>query len=81
IFADNALAKAIAATFARRKTGIPEQPPDALTPAFAGDPAKQQQWTAFLQGIETDLLPLADVVADLAAFVMPHAQAARAIQG
>lgn len=80
-FTDDTLAKAIAATFARRKTGIPKRPPDALTPAFVGDPAKQQQWTAFLQGIETGLVPLADVVADLAAFLMPHAQAARAIQG
>ncbi|MGE0852978.1 MAG: nucleotidyl transferase AbiEii/AbiGii toxin family protein [Hyphomicrobiaceae bacterium] len=80
-FTDEALAKAITATFARRKTGIPEQPPDALTPAFAGDLAKQQQWTAFLQGIETEPVPLADVVTDLAAFLMPHAQAARAIQG
>lgn len=77
-FAGDALAKAIAATFARRKTDIPVQPPDALTQAFASDAAKQRQWTAFLQGIEAEPLPLADVVAGLAAFLMPHAQAARA---
>jgi hypothetical protein len=80
-FTGDALAKAIAATFVRRKTEIPGQPPDALTPAFAGDPAKQQQWTAFLQGIEAEPVPLADVVADLAAFLMPHAQAEGAMQG
>ncbi|SRR5581483_699253 len=75
-FTGDALPKAIAATFARRKTEIPREPPDALTPAFASDPTKQQQWTAFLQGIEAEPVPLADVVADLAAFLMPHAQGA-----
>lgn len=78
-FARDALAKAIAATFARRKTEIPTELPDALTPAFANDPAKQQQWTAFLQGIEAEPIPLADVVADLAAFLTPQARRARAL--
>jgi hypothetical protein len=76
-FTGDALANAIAATFTRRKTEIPVQAPDALTQAFAGDPAKQQQWTAFLQGIEAKPVPIADIVADLAAFLMPHAEAAR----
>jgi hypothetical protein len=79
-FAGDALAKAITATFARRKTEIPAESPDAVTPAFASDPAKQQQWAAFLQGIEAEPVPLADIVTDLAAFLMPHAEAARAIQ-
>jgi predicted nucleotidyltransferase component of viral defense system len=36
-FDDDRLARAIAATFARRKTAIPNALPDALTPAFADD--------------------------------------------
>jgi predicted nucleotidyltransferase component of viral defense system len=40
-FKDDALARAIAATFARRKTEIPVELPDALTTAFAEDPGKQ----------------------------------------
>jgi hypothetical protein len=50
-FNGDRLARAIAATFARRATEIPAVPPDALTSAFAEDPAKQQQWTAFLADI------------------------------
>src|SRR3546814_8499678 len=45
-FDDDRLARAIAATFARRGTAIPTEPPDALTPAFAADEQKQRQWRA-----------------------------------
>lgn len=76
-FADDRLARAIAATFARRKTDIPAEPPDALTPAFASDRVKQQQWTAFVEGIEVEPASLAEVVEALAAFLWPHAIAAR----
>jgi len=68
---------AIAATFTRRKTPIPETTPDALTPAFAADLAKQQQWASFLQAIDAEPIALADVVGELAAFLMGHANAAR----
>lgn len=43
------LARAIAATFERRKTPIPEGVPIALGPEFATDKAKQGQWAAFLR--------------------------------
>jgi len=72
------LARAIAATFARRKTKIPSERPDALTPAFAEDQTKQRQWTAFL--VDVAITPpgtLAEVVEDLATFLMPHADEAR----
>src|SRR5580692_10052450 len=46
-FTDDNLARAIAATFARRETEIPSTLPDALTQAFAEDPAKVQQWNSF----------------------------------
>lgn len=78
-FAGDSLARAIAATFARRKTDIPAELPDALTPAFAEDPAKQQQWVAFVAGIERKPGSFADVIADLATFLMPHAQKARSL--
>jgi hypothetical protein len=42
------LAGAIAATFTRRRTAIPEGLPGGLSDAFASDPTKQAQWRAFL---------------------------------
>jgi hypothetical protein len=76
-FDGDSLARAITATFARRKTPIPTELPDALTPAFAEDPAKVQQWTSFAEGIEARPGSLAAVVDDLAAFLMPHVKAAQ----
>jgi hypothetical protein len=72
-FEGDALARSISVTFARRQTAIPAEVPDALSEAFAGDDAKVRQWNAFMQGIEAEPVPLADVVADLAAFLMPRA--------
>jgi hypothetical protein len=48
-FEGQVLAQAIEATFARRKTPLPSEPPVALTPDFGLDPAKQTQWLAFLR--------------------------------
>jgi predicted nucleotidyltransferase component of viral defense system len=75
-FKDDRLARAINATFNRRKTAIPTQRPDALTAAFADDPTKIQQWTAFIQDVAIDPGSLGDVVEALATFLMPHAQRA-----
>ncbi|MBR0758532.1 nucleotidyl transferase AbiEii/AbiGii toxin family protein [Bradyrhizobium jicamae] len=79
-FPDDRLVRAIAATFARRKTAIPTEPPDALTPAFAADPTKQQQWASFIQNVATNPGALSDVVETLAAFLMPHAKGAQLTQ-
>lgn len=76
-FADDALARAIRATFDRRTTEVPLDVPDCLTPAFAGDPAKQQQWSAFVADVAMQPGSLADVVIDLQKFLMPHALTAR----
>ena len=76
-FDGDALARAIRATFDRRQTIIPTDAPDCLTPAFAGDPAKQQQWASFIADVATKPGSLDDVIAALAAFLMPHARAAR----
>jgi predicted nucleotidyltransferase component of viral defense system len=72
-FDDDRLARAIAATFARRGTAIPVDRPDALSPAFAADELKQQQWRAFLEDAALNPGTLAEVTDDLAAFLMPHA--------
>ena len=56
------MAQAIAATFARRGTALPEQPPVALTPDFGADAAKQRQWQAFLHKSRIDASTLAETV-------------------
>jgi len=79
-FKDDRLARGISATFARRKTAIPSDRPDALTAAFANDPTKIQQWTAFLQDVAIDPGSLADVIEVLATFLMPHADKASVVR-
>lgn len=75
-FDDERLARAIAATFERRQTAIPADPPDGLTAAFGADPEKQTQWRAFVADVALDPGSLAEVVEELAAFLMPHARKA-----
>jgi predicted nucleotidyltransferase component of viral defense system len=75
-FEGGALARAIAATFARRKTDIPTKPPVGLTKTFAEDPTKQQLWQSFGNAIGAELPPLGAVIEELAEFLMPHAVAA-----
>ena len=70
------LARAISATFARRGTPIPDGVPDGLSPAFAEDAVKRQQWESFKQDLSIDPGPLDGVVSALAAFLMPAAAAA-----
>lgn len=76
-FERDRLAKAISATFERRRTVIPEGAPDGLTPAFAENAQKQQQWEAFKRDVAIDPGLLAEVVAELAGFLMPAAKAVR----
>lgn len=69
-FEGSLLAKAIAATFERRQTPIPNQVPAALTEAFARE--KRAQWAAFLKRTDIALAPesLPIVQAHVADFVM-----------
>lgn len=76
-FKGNDLARAIAATFKRRRTAIPAELPDALTRAFAEDPMKKQQWNGFVKDMTVQPGSLADVVDQIAPFLMLHAAAAR----
>lgn len=70
------LSRAIAATFERRGTAIPEDLPDALTPAFSTDATKQRQWEAFARDLAAEVPSLEIIVADLAEFLMPHSRQA-----
>jgi 2-keto-4-pentenoate hydratase len=56
VFEDGSMA--IAATFAQRETAIPTEPLDALTPAFAADEQKQQQWRSFIDDVAINPGPL-----------------------
>lgn len=75
-FSDDRLARAIAATFERRETPIPNDLPDALTDAFARDEQKQRQWRAFVEGVAHNTGNLTDIIPEIATFLMPHALAA-----
>jgi predicted nucleotidyltransferase component of viral defense system len=76
-FDGDRLPRAIAATFARRKTEVPSECPDALTLAFANDASKQGQWAAFLEDVAINPGSLPKVIEELAKFLMPHASQAR----
>lgn len=80
-FDDDRLPRAIAATFARRKTPVPADLPDALSPAFAADADKRAQWQAFIQEVTIDPGPLDRVITELAAFLMSRARAASIASG
>jgi hypothetical protein len=71
------LSDALRATFARRATLLPAEPPIALTPAFADDAAKQAQWRAFVRRTAIALAPepLPDLMRSVAGFVAPPLRA------
>jgi hypothetical protein len=70
------LAQAIGATFARRGTALPAQPPVALTPDFGADAAKQRQWHAFLSKGRLVAGSLAETVGLLHTLLWPATQVA-----
>lgn len=59
------LARAIAATFMRRRTALPEGVPVGLSDLFSGDPERQAQWRAFLAKNRLRGPALAEVVEEL----------------
>ena len=75
------LAKAVSATFARRRTPIPDEVPRGLSDAFAQDPVKQAEWNEFRRTLSPDPGPLAGVIEMVRAFAMPVADAARRHDG
>ena len=72
------LARAIAATFARRATPLPQQTPRGLTEEFSEDPTKQALWRVFVRKgrLDVESKTLGEVVIELGAFLMPPAIAA-----
>jgi hypothetical protein len=71
------LAQAIQATFTRRNTAIPVETPVALTREFADNLMKVTQWQAFLKRNQLTVndRSFAEVIGDLAEFLLPPVQA------
>ncbi|MEI7682129.1 MAG: nucleotidyl transferase AbiEii/AbiGii toxin family protein [Betaproteobacteria bacterium] len=80
-FESQILTRAVAATFQRRQTGIPDGVPIGLSNEFANDPQKVKQWNAFLRKNAIDPKPLSEVVTDLREFLMPVLASAAQFQG
>jgi hypothetical protein len=59
---DALLGRAIAATFARRGTLLPESVPDTWSDAFAADATKRSQWDTFLERARVEQRPSLDEV-------------------
>jgi hypothetical protein len=78
-FQEGTRCKAIAATFKRRGTPLPEVSPIALTPAFYDNSTKQIQWTAFLRKsrVAGSELTLAELAGLLKTFLVPPVQTIR----
>jgi hypothetical protein len=72
-FDGETLANSIAATFEKRATPLPLQPPLALTPVFFGAHVHQVQWKAFARkSLEPEIADsFAEVVGRIAEFLMP----------
>lgn len=72
-FAGSLLGEAIAATFPRRQTVLPDVEPIALRAEFAAAKDKQVQWTAFVRRnrLAGDAVDLAALLPRLHAFLWP----------
>jgi len=70
------LARAIAATFARRGTALPTEPPVALSHRFGDDDAKQLQWQAFVKKGRLTAGTLPETVRLLHTLLWPASQVA-----
>jgi len=77
-FDGDTLARAIKATFKRRKTVIPIKPPQALTDEFGRDEMKSIQWNAFIRksGLEECIPELLELLSHLRDFLLPPMKAA-----
>jgi hypothetical protein len=75
------LARAIAATFKRRDTALPTEPPMALTERFGSEIAKQRQWQAFLNKSRITAGSLPETVRLLHTLLWPATQVAASGSG
>lgn len=62
---DRELTRAITATFARRRTPLPDRIPTGLSEDFAADATKQGQWRAFLNKNQLEGPPFPEVVSEI----------------
>ncbi len=69
------LGRAVKATFERRRTVVVDAAPIGLTDTFGEDSQKQTQWQAFLRKNGIESVSLGEVVAVLAGFLLPVADA------
>jgi predicted nucleotidyltransferase component of viral defense system len=77
-FDGHVLSDALRATFERRSTDIPGEPPLAFTAAFHADTGKATQWKAFIRrGALAADLNLSHVVEGISRFAWPPLAAAR----
>jgi hypothetical protein len=74
------LTRAIAATFKRRSTPLPEGLPMGLTAPFATDAAKKRQWSAFISKNKLEAPTLQDCVDALQAFLEQPLHNAKAVK-
>lgn len=79
-FDGETLSEAIRATFTRRRTLLPTEPPIALTAEFAIAPVKQNQWRAFVRRgkLRAGDASLEEVCALLREFLMPAVESLNA---
>jgi hypothetical protein len=72
------LARAIQATFQRRRSELPQAAPTALTEEFARNPDKGRQWRAFLSRSRLDAggMDLAQIIQEIGLFLMKPLSAA-----
>lgn len=77
-FNGNTLVRAIRATFKRRKTDIPIEPPLALTDEFGRDEVKSVQWNAFVRrsGLEEGVPEFLELLSRLRDFLLLPMKAA-----
>ena len=72
------LARAIRATFDRRRTPLPQGLPVALQPGFAEDASKRSKWAGFVRKTaEPDAGDLKDAIVAIAAFVQGASRSRR----
>ena len=78
-FQGSRLARAIRATFKRRRTEIPSESPSALSEAFGRGDGKSLQWKAFVRksGLEGGMPEFAEVISHLRVFLLAPLGAAR----
>lgn len=72
-FDGTTLCQAVQATFQRRRTGLPNKPPLALTEEFGSDASKAKQWQAFVKkgNLDVGKVTLGQVCECLNGFLVP----------